>query len=321
MTQERDVRDTNGHDDSLVSQRYRELAGERVPASLNESILREARAVGGRGYAHSVRWLRPLAWAATVGLCLAVVIELSQAPVPAPSRDVAGALTDELEKRRLDAEQRIASKLQDSASFDEVASLPVSAPQPSAEALSETAEDLPAATASMADAAVSTNELAAANVAPAEQPAPSSGTADADPEPLAEIAVTAGRQRASDAAVMDDMAARQQAAAAAARELDRPENSGTSGLEEVIVTGSRLDTATESAASDASETAYREERSLLQGRLASIAEPACDESQRSTAERWHACIEALEDAGLDAAAEEERRAFEAEYPDFEPPEK
>lgn len=77
--------------DEEITKAYRNLATERVPATVNESVMRRARAVQDRGYARLTYWLRPLAWAATIGLSLAVVLQLadipdpeSAAPVPRP---------------------------------------------------------------------------------------------------------------------------------------------------------------------------------------------------------------------------------------------
>lgn len=89
MTNERD-----NPSDAGVSAAYRELADERVPASLNESILRDARAHAGRGYSGSMRWLRPMAWAATVGLSLAIVVQLTT--LEQPTLDGAPATASDL---------------------------------------------------------------------------------------------------------------------------------------------------------------------------------------------------------------------------------
>ena len=70
--------------DAHVSQIYRETAGERTPASLNEAVLRQAAQATGKGYSGSIRWLRPAAWAATILLSLAVVVQFSQIPRPEP---------------------------------------------------------------------------------------------------------------------------------------------------------------------------------------------------------------------------------------------
>ena len=81
MTSERNTGQAEDVTDDRVSEAYRDVAGERAPASLNERVLREARAHAGSGYSWWMGWLRPAAWVATVGLCLAIVIELTNTPV------------------------------------------------------------------------------------------------------------------------------------------------------------------------------------------------------------------------------------------------
>lgn len=77
MNSERDKPDS-GDDDRLVSMTYREIAGESAPDTLNRSVLgRAARAARPR-YARNMSWMRPMAWAATVGLSLAIVLEITQ---------------------------------------------------------------------------------------------------------------------------------------------------------------------------------------------------------------------------------------------------
>ena len=69
-------------DDDKVSRAYREAARERTPTRLDAAVLDTARRGQRRSYSTSIRWLRPMAWAATIGLSLAIVIELSQVPEP-----------------------------------------------------------------------------------------------------------------------------------------------------------------------------------------------------------------------------------------------
>ncbi len=82
MNDERDGPRADGVSDPEVRALYRELAGERTPASLNEAVLARATRSAGRGYAHAIAWMRPMAWAATIGLCLAIVLELADVPEP-----------------------------------------------------------------------------------------------------------------------------------------------------------------------------------------------------------------------------------------------
>lgn len=81
MTTERTTGQAEDVTDARVSRAYRDLAGEYAPASLNERVLRDARAQAGSGYSWWMGWLRPAAWAATVGLCLAIVVELTSTQV------------------------------------------------------------------------------------------------------------------------------------------------------------------------------------------------------------------------------------------------
>lgn len=82
MSNERSNPDSADDGDRLVSAIYRDLANERTPQALNKSILRQATAASKQGYLRSVSWMRPMAWATTVGLCLAIVFEVTQVPPP-----------------------------------------------------------------------------------------------------------------------------------------------------------------------------------------------------------------------------------------------
>ena len=79
MNIERDKPDS-GNDDRLVSTTYREIANESAPDALNQSILRQAAAAAKPRYARNMSWMRPMAWAATIGLSLAIVLEIMQVP-------------------------------------------------------------------------------------------------------------------------------------------------------------------------------------------------------------------------------------------------
>lgn len=82
-------RDDNGRD-RLVSDAYRELAKERTPKALDDKVLRmAARAKPARSVIPG-RWMKPVAWAATIGLSLAIVMELTQVPQTPPDSDGVG---------------------------------------------------------------------------------------------------------------------------------------------------------------------------------------------------------------------------------------
>ena len=79
---------TNPIDDKRVTDAYRDLADERAPAKLDDKILAMAANEARTRYGFTRAWIRPVAWAATIGLSLAFLLEMSQlaeAPVlPAP---------------------------------------------------------------------------------------------------------------------------------------------------------------------------------------------------------------------------------------------
>jgi len=66
--------------DRLVSDAYNELANERTPEALNQEVLRLAAKAGRTRYSIARAWMRPVAWAATIGLSLVVVLELANTP-------------------------------------------------------------------------------------------------------------------------------------------------------------------------------------------------------------------------------------------------
>lgn len=85
---------TNGRDkddiDNLVSETYRELPSQQVPEHVNQAILRMAAETGhGKQNVLFAAWMKPVAWAATIGITLAIVLELNELPVtPGPLETV-----------------------------------------------------------------------------------------------------------------------------------------------------------------------------------------------------------------------------------------
>lgn len=68
--------------DQTVSRAYREISDERAPEHLDRAILAKAARAARPRYARSRAWTRPLAWAATIALSVAIVLELTQVPAP-----------------------------------------------------------------------------------------------------------------------------------------------------------------------------------------------------------------------------------------------
>jgi hypothetical protein len=81
--------------DELVTETYRELGVEKAPEHLNQSILRMAsggsKQTGARNPLFAA-WMKPVAWAATIGLSLAIVLELTQVPTAAVRSDTVPAV-------------------------------------------------------------------------------------------------------------------------------------------------------------------------------------------------------------------------------------
>jgi len=80
--------------DELVTETYRELGVEETPERLNQSILRMAAEEGKQPSARGMflsAWMKPVAWAATIGLSLAIVLELTQVPTATVLPDEAPA--------------------------------------------------------------------------------------------------------------------------------------------------------------------------------------------------------------------------------------
>ncbi|MDH3274962.1 MAG: hypothetical protein OEM99_10540 [Gammaproteobacteria bacterium] len=72
----------NRENDPLVADTYTALAQERAPDRLNKRVLRMAAREARTPYSRARAWMRPAAWAATIGLSLAIVLELTRLPQP-----------------------------------------------------------------------------------------------------------------------------------------------------------------------------------------------------------------------------------------------
>ena len=82
MTNERDRTDIGAETDAVVTQTYRDTTNERAPESLNRAILDRAAKASRPRYSRLMTWTRPMAWAATVMLSVAIVLQLTQTPAP-----------------------------------------------------------------------------------------------------------------------------------------------------------------------------------------------------------------------------------------------
>ncbi len=87
---------TNGAHDPEISAQYQALAKDTTPTDLDRIVLREAaKAVKSGGSAgRSAAWYRPVTFVATLGLSLALLLELSEIPLFDPPSE-SGIQTDE----------------------------------------------------------------------------------------------------------------------------------------------------------------------------------------------------------------------------------
>lgn len=294
MTKERSPTGTNGVTDPLVTDTYREIATERTPASINESLLRQARAHAGSAYAHSLLWLRPMAWAATIGLCLAIVVELSDVPQPeavdfeyrssefeAPSRP-AEALAVPSRDDRTDRETdgRRSGEVSVLQQFN--GSPPIAIP---AENRTLGQDEIPALVIEH-DGEAKTTSRAAAN--------PS--TSSTVPVEERKAAADADAFRVTDAPILEE-------AADMARMREGPNREIESR------------TADSTAPGSVAVSGYALSAEVMDD----TAKPECDAEARSEPKSWLECIERLQKAGLDTQADEERSAFAGAFPNIDIP--
>ena len=94
--------------DPRVSDAYRGIDPETTPPELDETILKMAAGNVPTRYGLSRRWLRPVAWAATIGLSLAFILEISQYTDVPVTRQPAANIVEE----RVMSDD-VAAKLQD----------------------------------------------------------------------------------------------------------------------------------------------------------------------------------------------------------------
>jgi len=242
MTEKRNQ--SGAETDVLVSQAYRDLADERTPERLDRTILRAAAKEARPRYSRFIAWTRPMAWAATVMLSVALVLEVTDTPSPeADAMD--DSPVDSLEESVVPASEIAKKQSNDMRQkAAAVAEQEISPQQPAARERAERRSDSAEFKSKNEDMLQQAEELARVQVGEDKQPSPAV-SADAEQE------FAAGRSLAS-------------AVAFAAPVAD------------------------------------------------------CDEDAVTTPQTWLECIVALEDAGRDDAAREQRALLAEAFPDFDP---
>lgn len=298
MTKARTPTGTDGVTDPLVTETYREIATERAPASVNEALLRQANAQAGGTYSRSLLWLRPMAWAATIGLCLAIVVEVSNVPQPSAV---------DFEQRSLEPESNADAPQQLETAFRDDKTSHETGGQRGGDASAKLQNYVPASTdrrreyqpGNQSDGRVKSVETG-------EQDAAIPVTSPAVPERQSETRDIATTQRettvdvdafhVTDAPILDE-------AADMARMREGPNQEDESSTVE--------STKVESAAV-AGQAVNTDSMSLA-------AASSCDAETQSEPESWLECIEELVEAGRVAEADEERQALAEAFPNFDIP--
>lgn len=301
MTNDRKHPHNSDVGDPEVSASYREIAREQTPEALNAAVLRQAAASVAGAKSTSVRWLRPMAWAATIGLSLALVLELSNVPV-VPQDDFAAIRAPEM-PASMPARRRDEGRI----SLDNATGL-VSADLAEAEAEAPVAEVVEEAPVAEAPVEVAATPAAASEVLKKELAPINSAPAGA-----------IGTLAASGAAVADDARDEIDAEGLQLRDRDSDSSARSAPLAATAVAAFQVDSPaiTEEAKS---RYAIGEKRS---GAYADepvadelVAEEPCDDNARAEAASWLECILELEEAGDAETALEQRELLREAFPDF-----
>lgn len=278
MTEERNTAESVTETDALVAQTYREVADERAPDHLNRAVLQEAARAARPRYAQLRSWTRPMAWAATVMLSVALVLQVSTVPDPEAVSFGDGAARFEVE-------------------------------MPETEATDDGLQDAPAEQALEEAAAVSPSRSTnAATTVPASGEAMKAPEKQLSPEPALQK-----RQRnnfrqgrveqqkvAAPAANVDEFKLKDADVLRRADDLARMQSGEN---KEVDLSG---DVAADAGAAGLNSFAVTAEA------------PACDEPATKTPEAWVECIAELEAAGRSDEAMQQRELLQQAFPGFDP---
>lgn len=278
--------------DTRVSEAYRQTAQERAPERLNKTVLRMAAgrtAYGPSGIIFS-SWAKPVAWAATIGLSLAIVLELTRVPMsgdavlPAPASITVEAAPP-AESVQQDFERRENSAMEAAKSLEQL-------------------QNGPNDRAALAD--VVPQDAARQEIAPDEV-----------------VPQDAARQEiAPDEVVPQDFAADEVVTQEVALDNYVPEEIM---LPEVALDDDAPDEDAAATAADApTRSLYSSVGRSREAGLAAVVENKesdrgadCDTVARAATDSWLACIETLRETGDMAAAEREYADFLLEHPDLE----
>ncbi len=275
----------NRAQDSRVTETYRALADERTPDHLTEQVLKLAAGVR-TPYARARAWMRPAAWAATVGLSLAIVLELTQLPSSDPDYVSVSPAADS--DAPVDRHAR-----------DDDAALP---------AQSVVAESPVPVSTTQKDIAAEAKRKRATAQAPLTLETPSNEEFAPRAEKVMREAEALARARTgSDTGSIG---------APAEADVPAAETRLTEQMSTDLAAAHR-DAADRLAAKQVSQEARSAAASFAAMSAAANSDQACPEPERETADAWLACILKLRESGRDEQADEEYEEFRQVYPEFD----
>ena len=282
--------DTDAKDD-LVSAIYRELGDEKAPEHLNRAVLEMAAhptkgtVRRGRGGFFVTAWMKPVAWAATIGLCLAIVIEYAQIPAPNEQLDVAPAV-DSVRDDFAPAERNLLDESETRAKLQSEPS-PARADKPViVDNIDPSTVEPKGNSESYAVSAPAASQPAARGRIDADTSSQTIGAQDVEPvvaEPVA--------REAEDIAVTGSRVA---------------ESEGRSGQSN--------DAGTLAVTPSARARQALPEETSSEPKKESDSTAACSADSRETAEDWLTCIRELREHGNAAAADREYEDFKRWFP-------
>jgi hypothetical protein len=268
--------------DPQVSGQYESLANEKTPARLDRAVLREAtRAVRADNRKGSFgAWFRPVAFMVTVGLSLAIILDLSDTSIFNPVTDLSIEAAPTVQAPTGSAADRAGR-------------------DPSQSALSEIKrQEKLAPDTDIDDAAVAKSRAAAT-----ESPPPDQGQLQKmRREMIPAITPPQAEPVEDQSRTSDALTAEVESAEERIRKVER------------AVDANKQAQPARAAQFTAPQAAITTESLLL------VAPAACSEEQKSDVEEWWKCIESLRESGLADVVDLELGNLREAFPDFEPPE-
>jgi len=279
MTDDRKPAAAGQETDDRVTEAYRGLATERAPDRLDRAVLSKARAAARPQYSRLRAWTRPMAWAATVMLSVAIVLQIGEVPGPE------GIGYDEA-----------ATQMREDVSEAEVPKKETAKDAPSEMPSSALLDGPPAVSpARSLNTAADARDDVAVGRAAAKQTAPAPALEKRQRTELSQE-TKLEQQPAAPEAGTDAFAPRDADMLQRAAEMARTQS------------GENTVSAPQGSADGALELSSFGLRN---------AAPTCDEAATQTAETWLECITELEQAGFSDAALWQRERLQQEFPDFE----